>query len=268
MVLLLVMTVALGIGLSIISRTLTDVSTSTKVEQSSRAFSAAEAGIEQALKQNYQPVNFANQSQATVNPPVDLPLAGKGLEYPPVSKEETAHFWLADPKASLPTCGPPNICYTQPTLDIYWGSPNSDKAAIEITIINWNGSSFQQTKYFYDSDPTRISANGFSSPLTPCSSSISVDTSFGSSRQFYCKVTLSGLPSGLMILRARLLYTNVTQPIAVIPTGGASLPPQAKVYTSIGTSGNTQRTIQLFSLEKVVPFYLDYAIFSTGSINK
>jgi len=70
-----------------------------------------------------------------------------------------------------------------------------------------------------------------------------------------------------MIARARLLYTNVSQPIALEPVTG-SLPPQATIYTSIGTSGNTQRTIQLFSLEKVVPFYMDYAIFSAGQISK
>ena len=278
LILLLVMTVALGIGLSVITRTLTDVSTSTKVEQSSRAFSAAEAGIEQALKQNYSPVNFPNQSQATINPPVDLPLAGQGLEYPPVSKEETAHFWLADPDANLPPCtpSPTIICYNQTSLDVYWGTPSSDKAAIEITLISWNGSVFLQNKFFYDSDTMRISQNGFNNPADAnvaslqCSNTLpQITTSMGSGRNFYCTVRLSALPvPGLMILRTRLLYTNVSQPVAVIPTGGASLPPQAKIYTSIGSSGSTQRTIQLFSLEKVVPFYMDYAIFSTGPINK
>ena len=47
--LILVMTVALAIGLSVIQKSLVDVSTSTKVEQSSMAFSAAEAGIERSL---------------------------------------------------------------------------------------------------------------------------------------------------------------------------------------------------------------------------
>ena len=58
LILLLVMTVALGVGLTIVQRSLTDISTSTKVEQSSRAFSAAEAGIEKALQGDISSVNF------------------------------------------------------------------------------------------------------------------------------------------------------------------------------------------------------------------
>ena len=40
LILVLVMTVALAIGISVIQRSLSDISTATKVEQSSRAFSA------------------------------------------------------------------------------------------------------------------------------------------------------------------------------------------------------------------------------------
>jgi len=47
---LLVLTVATTIGLSLIARSTTDVSITRTQEESSRAFSAAEAGIELALK--------------------------------------------------------------------------------------------------------------------------------------------------------------------------------------------------------------------------
>ncbi|TSC65371.1 MAG: Uncharacterized protein CEO21_430 [Microgenomates group bacterium Gr01-1014_80] len=276
MVLLLVMTVALGIGLSVITRTLTDVSTSTKVEQSSRAFSAAEAGIEQALKQNYSPVIFPNQSQATVNPPVELPLAGQGLEYPPVGKEETAHFWLANPNSPD---NPPAAYYTAPSVDLYWGAPGlggRDQAAIEVTLTHLAGGIFQSKKFFYDPVPGGIppgrQENGFSDPAAIAGDGClgyTITTSFGPNRNFFCRVNISFSGLGApMILRARLLYTGISQPIALMPVGGASLPPQAEIYTSIGTSGSTQRTIQLFSLKKVVPFYMDYAIFSAGPINK
>ena len=42
----LVMTIALTIGLSLATRTITDIRTTTEEENSQRAFSAAEAGIE------------------------------------------------------------------------------------------------------------------------------------------------------------------------------------------------------------------------------
>ena len=47
---LLVLTIATTVGLSLLSRTTTDVALTAELEESSRAFSAAEAGIEQILK--------------------------------------------------------------------------------------------------------------------------------------------------------------------------------------------------------------------------
>src|SRR5690349_3201017 len=50
LIVVLVMTVALTIGLSVATRTINNIRTSTDEENSQRAFSAAEAGIEQALQ--------------------------------------------------------------------------------------------------------------------------------------------------------------------------------------------------------------------------
>ena len=50
LIIVLLTMVGLTIGLSLISRTVTDVRISSQIEQSSRAFSAAEAGVETALK--------------------------------------------------------------------------------------------------------------------------------------------------------------------------------------------------------------------------
>lgn len=286
LILLLVMTVALGIGLSIIQRSLSDVSTSTQVEQSSRAFSAAEAGIERALGGDSSVysigVNLPDTgSSATVSESGSLPVPLQGLEYQKIGKEEIAHFWLANPYSGT---NPPAAFYTGDSLYVYWGSPNTERAAIEITIVYWNGSSYQAYKYFYDPDQTRAVLNGFcttsgsctipySLPVLPtCSDTLpTVTTSSGPNRSFYCKTTISGLPASpsiLMVLRTRLLYTSTAQPVAVVPASGLSLPGQAHLYTSIGTSGSTQRTVQLFTEDKVVPFYFDYAIFSAGPITK
>ena len=272
LILLLVMTVGLGVGLSIISRSLIDISTSTKAEQSSRAFSTAEAGIEKALRGDLTGVSFAeNQSQASVYQSDPLPYSGQALEYPPVGKEEIAHFWLANPVNT-----PPTSYYTQSIIDVYWGIPNLagvDQAALEVTVYYQSGGSFLSKKFFYDPNTTRITTNGFTAPDS-CSNSLTpISTSSGVNRTFYCKTTLnlSGLTT-LELIRARLLYTSVSQPIALQPLNGCgqacSLPPQARLFTSTGSSGDTQRTIQVFKLDQVVPFYFDYAIFSQGDITK
>lgn len=277
--LILVMVIALGIGLSVVQRSLVDISTSSKVEDSSRAFSAAEAGIEKALKVGTTTVDFTaeNNSRAAVSDSGLLPcIPGVGacppgqqapLEYPPLAKEEVAHFWLASPTASLPVCTAPDVCYTPTMLDVYWGNSTLDRAALELTLVYHTGGVYQSRKWYLD----QISrSNGFDTTLPTCTGGYSPA---GSTSIFQCKVRIgqspadTSLPSGLMLLRARLLYNSTSQPIAIQGVGG-SIPPQAKIIKSIGSSGETQRTVQVFQIEKVVPPYFDFVIFAVGEIKK
>lgn len=282
LVLVLVMTVALAIGISVIQRSISDVSTASKVEQSSRAFSAAEAGIEKALRGDFSSVNFPeNNSQAVVSgqgllPAVPITVSLQGaLSYPPLSKDEVAQIWLADYTSAT---NPPPAAYKQTSLDVYWGDPSAttDQAALELTVVYYDGSKYVSRRWFLDQIP-RTPPNGF------CQASTCAGYTVGSTA-FQCKFRLGdsstcanngALPSNLMLLRARLLYNTTSQPFAVQAVGNcgpgdtdACIPAQASVVTSIGTAGTTQRKVQVFTLGNVVPPYFDYAIFSTGTINK
>src|SRR3989344_8166868 len=118
LILILVMTVALAIGISVIQRSLSDISTSSKVEQSSRAFSAAEAGIEKALRGDSSGVNFVDTaSSAQVEDSGLRPRARENFEHPPIGKEQVAQVWLADPNNL-------DEYYKQTALEIAWGAPN------------------------------------------------------------------------------------------------------------------------------------------------
>lgn len=281
LILILVMTVALAIAISVIQRSLSDISTSTKVEESSRAFSAAEAGIEKALTcatpscAGSTIVSFTeNQSSANIpdsgwGPAV--PTAGNqqaALEYPPLSKEEVVQVWLAEPESST---NPPAEFYRQNRLDVYWGGINApDKAALELTLVYWDGSKYVNRKWYLDPDLNR--SNNFEK--VNCSGSYSL-------AGYQCKRTIGATPdtvvlqTGLMLLRARLLYNTTPQHFAVqasvtcpgAPCQNYSLPPQIRTLISTGTAGGTQRTIKVFQTKKFVPF-LDFAIFSAGDINK
>lgn len=281
LILVLVMTVALAIGISVIQRSLSDVSTATKVEQSSRAFSAAEAGIEKALKGDLSGVIFTeNSSSATATGNILIPAVPTNgtrqdpLEYPPLAKEETAHVWLAD---FTSVNNPPALFYKQTSLDIYWADPNasSDKAALELTLVYYDSTSSQyKARKWYLDQITRTPPNNFTTPpAVSCTGFTLTDNSY------QCKYTIGGasdsqgpLPANLMLIRARLLYEATSQPFAVqaVSTCGTdcSIPPQAKKLISTGISGQTQRKVQLFQLLKVVPPYFDYAIFSAAEINK
>lgn len=289
LMLILVMTVALAIGLSVIQKSLVDVSTSTKVEQSARAFSAAEAGIEKALQSGnaiVSPIPLGNDATIqTVGinaiPPVpDVSTRQVALEYPPLAKEETAQVWLADLYSSS---NPPAPFYTQNSLDVYWGQQNiadaNDKPAIEIKVIEYGSGAYSTRPFYLDPNSLRVSSTNFIDVSSGCSNtSTGITTTSGDNRKFYCKWTLTGLTSTLMLLRARILYSSASQPFAVQAVGtraaagacssGCWLPTQARIFTSTGISGETQRRVQVFKLDKVVPPYFDYAIFSAGEIRK
>ncbi len=67
----------------------------------------------------------------------------------------------------------------------------------------------------------------------------------------------------------RLLYTSLTHPIALGPNNpSSSLPPQAEIYTSTGSVGNVQRTIQVFQEDNVMPEIFNFVLFSNGGLQK
>lgn len=282
LMLILLISVALVIGLTIIQKSLVDVSTSTKVEQSSRAFSAAEAGIEQALRLGNLSVSFENNSQAQISDSGKIPkIPSIGsrqdpFEYPPLAKEDIAQVWLSDPddNVKLPDCTAIDpakhqpVCYKQTSLDVYWGTSASDLPAIELTFVYYSVGQYVPYKRYFDPITSRTSATNFE-PVT-CGGLNQVGTT-----NYQCYVKVNTLPANLMLLRARLLYNTTSQPFAVwasIPCNLAGnacfIPPQARSITSTGTSGETQRRVRLFQINKIVPPYFDYAIFSAGDISK
>lgn len=300
--LVLVMTVALAIGLSIVQKSLTDVSTATKVEDSQRAFSAAEAGIEKVLSgggtQSF-PLEGTSAQVTEIQDSGNLPPLPEAnrrqlpLEFPSFAKEEIIQVWLADPDSNvtLPACSAIDaikhspVCYKQNSLDVYWGNSRTDKVALELTLIYYDGVSQtykNDRKWYLDWDnATRSPANNFDK--VNCPGNLIPEGATGNIH-YSCHITLGdgsinaakngALPSGLMMLRGRLLYNTTSQPFAVQPPLTAtcgkdcSLPPQVRKLISTGTSGQTQRKVQVFQMNKVIPPYLDFAIFSAGEIRK
>lgn len=296
--LVLVMTIGLAIGLSIIQKSLTDVSTATKVEQSSRAYSAAEAGIEKALTGESGDANNliftgGNDSKASITDTGLQPSPQSGsnpqspIEYQSLSKEDLAQVWLASYFLSE---NPPPLYYkgivsTPLTLDIFWGTPNTtDLAALELSIVYYDNSVspavYKNDKVYLDNPNAlvggvaRTTSNKFISTGVTCNNTSTPQPS-GSFATYQCKANIT-LPSTAnkipILIRARLLYNTNSQPLAVQAVGtcgrDCSLPPQSRSLVSTGTSGDTQRKVRFFQMNKVVPQYFDFAIFSAGDISK
>lgn len=302
-VLLLMMLVGLSIGLALTQRSVTDVSTSTQSEQSSRAFSAAEAGLEKALVgaiPGSATITLGNDSSAQVSFSNFLPVTGTnpipGIEYPPIGRETTAHFWFVNPAA-----GSINNFYNSSTFDLYYGNAGTtDLPAVEVKVVMYSNGQFYTKNYYYDSSPTRTSgANGNNFVQTilanngTCTGSPTMATGIlGNDRTFYCRQTVprgyaatimdqaapkdvrpcpnSTAPYNciLVLARVRFLYVKENHSLALMPLGGAQLPPQVTIYNSVGTSGQSQKQVQAFRVRDVVLPWFDFAIFSTNEIRK
>lgn len=290
--LLLVMVVSLAIGLSVAGRSVNEITTSANTENSSRAFSAAEAGIEEMLYQNPDlgtansspNISFSNNSKATdVSWNANLPEPQKALEHPAFGKDSFEQFWLIHP--TLDCTGVD--CYTAGTFQIYFGDKTQDysaatgipenQPAIEVHIIlkSTNGSIYDK-RYFYDSyngAPSGRNDNKFEGCATLNPAGI-LTNDYTELRQFYCMVQVPSTGSYKndpndtpMMIRVRLLYTNSTHPLAVKPVSG-SLPLQASIYRSTGIAGNVQRKLQVFRNKAVMPQFFDFALFSAGELSK
>jgi len=288
--LVLTLLTILTIGLIVIQRSTTDISTSTQNDQSSRAFSAAEAGIEQALQSNTAiPLqnSLSNNASFVVSPSARLPLPGQAFEYFATTRGEIAQVWLANLADPLI----PSY-YMRDDLFIYFGDP-AKTPAVEINLvtrINSTGEYVSQ-RWYYDTASSRSNQNGFTqcgsdsfslmNPL-PINTSLSSDGTVTADRKFKCRVRLKTFAEAPTVtppnpgitpimIRARVLY-NDKQHFAVAPisngTPGSDLPPQATIYTSIGLSGQSRKTIQVMKVDGVVPFFFDYAVFSTSDIIK
>lgn len=305
---LLIIVVALAVGLTVTTRSLTEIKTSSKGERGTRSFSAAEAGLEKIIQQdplsaldpNPTPISqtdLGNESNYAATSTL-LPKPNQALAYPfppGVGKADFAHFWLADPINLSPYYADTNA--TQ-NIVVYFGNPSdpdytsTDEAvkeksipAIEVNLVTRAGTTYKSNKGFYDPFSARSLKNKFTAISLNCPSIVNATVSTsnndnGVNESFYCKANVT-IPSAEipLLIRVRILYSDKKQKLAVGPpsecsyTAGqtpikCSLPPQAKLYISTGTSGQSQKRLQVFSISNVVLPFFDFAIFAAGKIEK
>ncbi len=249
LVVVLTMIVALTVGLSVVSRTVTNLRISRQNEESQRAFQAAEAGIEQALQSSTDKVkfNFSNSSTYTTT---TTPLSGQTFLLnggDVVDQDAGIDLWLSD----YPTYANPK----SPTLTFYWVTNNQACStrsgdgvapAIEIAVLYGNYLSPNFKKYVYD-PCGRI-------PNPP--SVISAGTQIENIDLTY-KATIS-ITNGLL---AKIIPLYNSTKIGI--SSSIALPSQGTVIESVGESGDTVRRVKYFSSHPQVPLEIfPYSIIS------
>jgi hypothetical protein len=276
MIVLLTM-VGLTVGLSLVSRTVTDIRISSQIEQSNRAFSAAEAGVETAL----QGVSLGGPATGNITLPgavdsekdrvyAQYQVSNVGgvqngiLELPLTFPYNSRTVWLVPHN----TDGSLNISASYPvskTLEICWGSDSSNNPAIELTLVYLEGSDYKIAKAAYDAENR---GNQFYSPdsspnPTYCGGKYRYRQSIKATDPTPGGLAIDGTAT-LLFLRITPVYSSTS--IAIKPEENEALPIQGQLINSVGrTETGVVRKLQVIQGYKILPILFDHALFEEGN---
>lgn len=267
-IILLVMIVGLTIGLFLLGRTTSDVSITTKIEESSRAFNAAEAGIEEAIRDGAitsSPVPFASGVSYQVNLADLTPI--QDIIYPSSISKATqigdvfTVFLVPHNDTTGKLIEDETQAYKQSQLDVCFTS-NTPLPAVGVSIYYRDSTGYFSSSTGYDPDSTRLISNKFRNTtlLGSCGSynynyraSVNLTSDFG--------IDLTGIGIIPLAMRIRPFYAKTS--IAVIPFG-RNLPKQGNEIASTGRAGETTRKIEVSELYTVPAPFLDHALYTSG----
>jgi hypothetical protein len=275
LIIILVLAIALTVGLSVVSRTVTDIRISRQEEESARAFSWAEAGIEEALKLDLGSGQSRSQTVGEVSYTVSAVGQGGGQWFlfsgSKFDQGETQTVWLAEHNdKGVPD--PASGMYSDNKIDFYWGNDGEDSnTAIEATIFYKEAGVFKSTKGAFDPVAGRCGAtgNGFECAET---GQYNVGPEGGQLTFRYRRLNFPIPSSGgitLYALRLKPIYNNTAQIMGVASPGGKNFPSQGKCYISSAqvTTSGVSRRVQQCQFYKTPLTIFDYALFSQGSID-
>jgi len=251
LIVVLVMVISLTVGLSIASKTITNLRISTEEVSSAQALSAAETGVSQSIKSGTNTPQTSLPNTATFNA---SSTAVSGTNFlinagNVIPQDEGTDVWLIAHKSLG------GLDFTSPwtgTLTIYWGdsSAGCDNAALEIVKITGTlASNAVSTRDGYDPDSTRYLSNKLTN-VSPSFPSVSGKT--------FCYTKDISVTNGLLV-RIIPLYTNT---VLAVSGGLNSLPQQGSIITSTGTSGNVVRKISVVANYYSLPSqFFTYGLF-------
>lgn len=252
LIILLVMAVALTISLSVISRSITDIRISQQTEEAARAYSAAEAGIEEALITGSSGSLTFSETGAKYT--TDVAGVGEGNEFvfpQELTQNEIQTLYLA----RYETSGSLTRYYTAGTINVCWRG----NAALEVSTYYQQAGSYKVARVALDPDASRRDTNKFDPP--------DGDSCVGLSN----KKTLT-LPTGanitLLFLRLRVFYANAQVGIASPEGPGGTLPSQGTKIESTGQAGQATRKVEVVRFHPAPPEIFDFVLFSETGLTK
>lgn len=267
---LLIVVVALSVGLSVASRNITNLRTSTQTEQSQRAFSAAEGGVEDTLSKLSGLGIPAGGSRDLAVDVGDLSTGGLSAKVNVVAATTYESVVEEGGVAQINLVKADNTSYSG-NITLEWivqadtQTENvSPKASMEVTFVCQNvscfgnsgsGSSFSQARFAYQAEPVS-GQNGF----TQC-------TNNPAGERYLCRQTFNVLASdNAKLMRIRPFWRKATIKVS----GDATFPTQ--VYNVVSTAqtdlGITRKVQVSKSVLPQLPASFDYVLYSEAGIAK
>jgi len=275
LIVLLSMAVVLTIVLSILSRSITDVTLTTREEEALRAFSAAEAGVEQALIAGAPEGEFSGaQFSAAVT---SISEGSQTFVYPidlPAGDVATVWFVAHDADGNL-VCSGSLPCFSGNTMKVCWGKPGTAndedvtpavEASIYYATTPGDYTTARIARATADPNSGRTGTNSFDQADGGCSVE-GTDYAFSSTISF----SDLGVSGQLQMARLRMLYNSDTnQPVGFDFNfaGNSPLPSQGSRVDSTGTSGDSTRRVEVFQVYSDLPPNFDSAVFSPPGLTK
>lgn len=259
---ILTLAVAGTIALSLVARGTTDTKITSNVEESSRAFSAAEAGIEEALKTGIGGATTLTSGNATATTTVAA--FGSGLG--PFTIPRRVSQGLGDTVFLVPhdTSGSmiESPFYKASSLDLCWSKEGATIPALTASLWYKDGSDYKIKTLAVDPDPSRQVTDSF----TPVSG---LGIGCGQPSVYKTTITFSDLGldpaiQTLLFLRVRPLYADTTVSVDAL----GALPIQGNRIEATGVAGsNTTRTVVVYQQYPTPPLLADFVLFSEDALS-
>lgn len=260
---ILVLAVGATVVLSLLGRTTVDLNITNQIEESSRAFSAAEAGIEEALKLGSSISSTTIPGVTDVTYKVDrISLGGTTGTYQVptvVKKGEVASVWLINHDATGALIIAPT--YTAPSIDLCWSGSTIPALVVAVIYKESTDNSYKVARGAWDPS----ARGGFTAGQTTSSCAVTGASYYRQTLTFNSlSPTLTPLTDTLIELRIRPLYADAQ--IAVVSAAQA-LAVQGNRFESSGmTLSGMTRKVLVFQQYRSALGIFDYAVYSQNNI--
>lgn len=241
LVVLLGMAVMLTVGLSIASRSINEIGQATTQDESSRALSAAESGIEAAIGVGSTSGNVGTSTYTVLYSNV-LDARKDSVVFGDLLAGQVATLVLYDSVGLPPTSG----YALNKQINICWGN-GTETPKLEAMLYYYNSLLGYKLGVLGDF----VGTDGGNNPCTDY--------------QYFKRMPLSNFgASGIPVyLRMRVLYNQTPQPLQVRANNASDkFPPQAMRVKVLGQSGSTNRVVEVTQSLGVPMGIFDQAVFS------